>query len=207
MQTLDIGHGGWVAFKDEEMHVFVRFADQAAGARLVAVDLFLPAPPGRGVIDPTVLRRVPIAGIEAWVNSPELADDVRAHLPVRGVSLRAAAAYTGTTFGSTRAFDKAATEVLATSAALDKGVPAPLPKPRRPKAEVDATLTKPEGARYGDDFYRAVAGVYEALTRVTNSPAVVIADANGVPVTTAHRWIKEARKRGFLPPGHKGKRG
>jgi len=28
-----------------------------------------------------------------------------------------------------------------------------------------------------------------------------------VPVTTAHRWVKEARRRGFLPPGQKGRRG
>jgi hypothetical protein len=34
-----------------------------------------------------------------------------------------------------------------------------------------------------------------------------LAEANGVPVSTTHRWIKEARHRGFLPPGRPGKAG
>ena len=34
-----------------------------------------------------------------------------------------------------------------------------------------------------------------------------LARTHGVPVTTAHRWVKEARRRGFLPPGSPGKAG
>ena len=40
------------------------------------------------------------------------------------------------------------------------------------------------------------------------APRVGLEDGVGdVPVTTAHRWVKEARRRGFLPPGRKGRRG
>jgi hypothetical protein len=56
-------------------------------------------------------------------------------------------------------------------------------------------------------FYKRVADVYRELVGWTNRPAVELAEANGVPVTTAHRWVKEARRRGFLPPGQKGRRG
>jgi len=34
-----------------------------------------------------------------------------------------------------------------------------------------------------------------------------LAEANGVPVSTVHRWVKEARRRGFLPPGRPGRSG
>jgi hypothetical protein len=36
---------------------------------------------------------------------------------------------------------------------------------------------------------------------------MALAEANNVPVTTARRWIKEARARGFLPAGRAGKAG
>jgi integrase len=39
------------------------------------------------------------------------------------------------------------------------------------------------------------------------APAGAIADANKVPVSTAHRWIKVAREKKFLSPGTKGKAG
>jgi hypothetical protein len=58
-----------------------------------------------------------------------------------------------------------------------------------------------------DVFYKRVADIYRELVGWTNRPAVELAEANGVPVTTAHRWVKEARRRGFLPPGQKGRRG
>lgn len=69
-----------------------------------------------------------------------------------------------------------------------------------------ARLTVPAGAK-PDGFYKRVAEVYRELAGWTNRPAVELAAANKVPVTTAHRWVKEARRRGFLPPGQKGRRG
>lgn len=55
--------------------------------------------------------------------------------------------------------------------------------------------------RKPDEFYERVANAYAWLVaQDTKSPARDLAEKNGVPVTTVHRWVKEARARGFLPP-------
>jgi hypothetical protein len=58
-----------------------------------------------------------------------------------------------------------------------------------------------------DVFYRDVADVYLDFAQDSPRPACDLADRHGVPVSTAHRWVKEARRRGFLPPGKPGKSG
>ena len=58
-----------------------------------------------------------------------------------------------------------------------------------------------------DIFYRQVADVYLEYAQASPRPACDLADEHGVPVSTAHRWIKEARRRGFLSPGRPGKSG
>ena len=76
-----------------------------------------------------------------------------------------------------------------------------IPKAPRLRAKV------PPGVKKNDAFYQRVAASYSARAAQSNRPAVEMANANGVPVTTVHRWVKEARRRGFLPPGQKGRRG
>jgi hypothetical protein len=49
--------------------------------------------------------------------------------------------------------------------------------------------------------------LYSQLARATRAPAPVLAEATGQPITTVHRWIKEARRRGFLAAGSAGKAG
>ena len=58
-----------------------------------------------------------------------------------------------------------------------------------------------------DDFYREVARAYLDLAQTSTRPASELAETRRVPVTTTHRWIKEARRRGFLPPGRPGTAG
>jgi hypothetical protein len=58
-----------------------------------------------------------------------------------------------------------------------------------------------------DAFYAELADEYRALVAVTGRPAVEIAQRRDVPISTAHRWIKEARRRRLLPPGRPGKAG
>jgi hypothetical protein len=58
-----------------------------------------------------------------------------------------------------------------------------------------------------DEFYATVASTYRHLVTATARPVAELADANEVPRTTAHRWVKEARRRGMLPPGRPGKAG
>jgi hypothetical protein len=59
----------------------------------------------------------------------------------------------------------------------------------------------------GDDFYRFVGEVYGKAAVVSTRPAAELAKAWEVPVTTVHRWIREARRRGHLPPAEPGRRG
>ena len=49
-------------------------------------------------------------------------------------------------------------------------------------------------------FYVQVADAYELALLRTHHPAAALADAAQVPVTTMHRWIREARRRGLLAP-------
>jgi len=78
---------------------------------------------------------------------------------------------------------------------------------KRPKAKIAASLRSNAVQGYPDAFYDAVASVYRHLAGVSSRPVGEIADANDVPVTTAQRWVKEARRRGLLPPGSPGKAG
>ncbi len=77
------------------------------------------------------------------------------------------------------------------------------------QAQTGAAALARVGARRGrpDSFYQAVAHTYLDLAQASTRPAAELAEANGVPVTTAHRWIKEARRRRFLPPGRPGTAG
>jgi hypothetical protein len=73
-----------------------------------------------------------------------------------------------------------------------------------------ATLTpalREDGRGYADDFYAEVAVAYRHLAATTHRPVAHLADANNVPVSTAQRWVKEARRRSLLAPGRPGKAG
>ncbi len=202
---LSTGNGGWVRYEssDLEAPVFIRF--ERKGRRFVPVDLFMASDGG---LSAPMLRMVPLGRIETWANTPEQADLLEASSRWPQVDLRTAISYFGTTFGA-RAKDDWVRRMLQPQ----HGEPQPKPQPLssgRPKkaAPVDARLVVPTTRDKGDDFYRQVAGVYQQLAQQTRAVAPAIADANGVAnVSTVHRWIKEARARGFLPPGQVGKVG
>lgn len=67
-------------------------------------------------------------------------------------------------------------------------------------------LGRPDGSD-PEAFYRRVAELYSRFAEETNAPAKALAVEARVPVTTAHRWVREARRRGFLPAGRKGRAG
>jgi hypothetical protein len=69
-------------------------------------------------------------------------------------------------------------------------------RPVRPRYRLPS---RPRG-RYPDGFYDALAGAYHWAVLERRAPAQTIAEVNDVPVTTVHRWIREARRRGLLPP-------
>lgn len=73
-------------------------------------------------------------------------------------------------------------------------------------AEPRPRLTRPDG-KDPESFYGVVAQAYRDALATTSAPAVALANEAGVPVATARGWIREARRRGFLPPARKGRAG
>lgn len=67
-------------------------------------------------------------------------------------------------------------------------------------------LTRPDGSD-PEEFYARVADAYREFAPQVRYPAIKMAEEADVPVTTVHRWIREARRRGKLPAGRKGKVG
>lgn len=53
--------------------------------------------------------------------------------------------------------------------------------------------------QYGDDHFQLVASVYGALEKSSSKAMTRLAEQFDVDVTTARRWVVEARKRGLLP--------
>jgi hypothetical protein len=170
--TFAVGGGGWMlASNDQTDRVAVRFAKNEAG-RWEPMELRMDAD---RPLDSTMLRRVPLAGMESVANGVgrDMLQD-RLHLEDPPPEWRPPSLQPGQLW---------------------------LPKAPRLRAKV------PRGAKKNDAFYQTVAAVYRQKAVQSNRPAVEMANANGVPVTTVHRWVKEARRRGFLPPGQKGRRG
>jgi hypothetical protein len=67
-------------------------------------------------------------------------------------------------------------------------------------------LTRPDGSD-PEGFAERVAAAYREYVMDTRSPALKIAEEAGVPVATARSWIREARRRGKLPAGRRGRAG
>ena len=79
----------------------------------------------------------------------------------------------------------------------------------RPDPETeDLVVDVPERrGDYGDDFYKRAADRYALAAIHFAAPAPKLAEANDVPLSTVHRWVKEARRRGFLGASRPGKSG
>jgi hypothetical protein len=84
---------------------------------------------------------------------------------------------------------------------------APDRPPGRARATIPARLRTNAVRGYPDAFYDAVASAYRHLAATTHRPVAALAAANDVPVSTAQRWVKEARRRRLLAPGRPGKAG
>ena len=171
--------GGYVGYRDDDSEVwaFVRF-------RVVDGDRFEVATVSVGsddrAVDSNDLRAVPLGRIVVFANGPGK-DRLKARLNEH--------------FDIELALG-GATEVITQEAERSQ---------RKPRTKLDI----PAGpGRHPDDFYRRVAALYMYLAQHGDRPAADIAEANGIAnVSTVHRWIKEARRRGFLNPGQAGKAG
>lgn len=207
-ESIIYGNGGWVCYENPEIGspVFVRF--EAFRERFVPVDLFTAS---KDAITGDLLRKIPLAAIEAEVNSDDI---LLRRLELPGVDLRRLVSYFSTTFGNpeanwvARSLSAQISGSPEPQAAQQKLVSSGGDRVRLKSATLrDATLKIPARRPYGDAFYQQVAEVHRTIIGRTRSPNALIADANGQNVTTAARWVKEARKRGFLRSSTQGKAG
>lgn len=136
-------------------------------------------------------RALPMRQIEAMANTQLLPRESRGHENGR-VVVGPLVALTA------RAGGDVSMSELRDRAQLIKAAPK---KPRRRKP-----LTRPDGTN-PEEFYRRVAQAYAEAVVTTSKPAKVLAEEAGVPVGTVHRWIREARRRGYLPPARRGRAG
>ncbi len=148
--------------------------------RAVITDLHVSNPNG---IPPATLRELSLSRLEAQLNAA-----IRSAGPAAVLD-------------AARSIGQAKLDVLAE---LTRGIgavlhPAGEPEPR-------PRLTRPDGTN-PDVFYRLVAAAYYEYAAATRAPAKEMAAEAGVPVTTAHRWIREARRRNWLPPAKQGRAG
>lgn len=141
----------------------------------------------RIVGEPTsqLMRTIPLGRIEATANAQLSAIDDRV-LPHPRQRRRAPGRQASTT-GS------------------DDGWERPDPPPVTAHTARRAAGSPPRGRP--DRFYADIAAAYSELAQTSRRPAAELAGRHDVPVTTAHRWIKEARRRGHLGPGRPGKTG
>jgi len=161
----------------------------APGGRILLLGLRIDGAPTA-----ELLRGIPVGRIEAAANAQlTFVDDVLVRLPDR----RAVATRPRWPSGAS----PLAPEPLAGWETTDPATAARRPA-RRPRT---AAGTVRRGRP--DRFYHDVATAYLKPAQVSPRPVAELAQANGIPQTTAHRWIREARRRGYLPPGRPGKAG
>jgi hypothetical protein len=171
----NVGNGGWVK-------AVWRPDPKTPKARDVLVRM---EPDGGGrlriaelnIEDPTAegLRSVRLSTIEAMLNTPHMRAEIEKRLHDEAPNLRAGYAPPG----------NAHTES---------------PPPPRIR------LQRPTGRALGEEFYRRVAAAYEsAVAEGRMNPHVTLATDAGVPLETASRWIKTARRKHYLAPGEHGR--
>lgn len=71
--------------------------------------------------------------------------------------------------------------------------------------EPPLTLERPKGRALPDEFFAKVAETYRAAIVRGLPPRTAVAEAAGVSTDVAGRWVREARKRAYLPATQPGK--
>lgn len=204
-RRIQIGNGGWMRVELLDGGIAYVRAAPASDGKLEVVELYV-----EGHLTTDVLRSVPLGQITAACNSPGVEEAIRGRLKIPGPDLRRLVSFFATTFGpqarhwvaeSMRAqFADSTVEQPAVSDDTPLQQTAPLPaKVRKSRRVLKAPPRKP----YPDSFYEKVADQYLAASAETSSPAVVLAKRAGVPTTTVHGWVQEARRRGLLTRGRR----
>jgi hypothetical protein len=226
---ISYGNGGWVRVDGIGLPgpLHIRFTADEQG-RWRAAELYLDG--DDQPLSTSVLRELRLDRLEAAVLEDR--DHLRARSGIPGPDLHRLAAFYGTTWGS---YDGQHCETcggpvqggiasrrLGRTVALNWVVQSwfaqlpgsgirqvRLPKQPSPSGEFEElpAIEPPSGRRMTEDFLREVARVYALAAQLGLPPAPAIAEKAGVSPRAVHKWIYTARKRGFMPPGTRGRVG
>lgn len=190
-----LGAPGWVELRlsgaDDAPRLLVKYAEREGRAVVTRMVILGDA------IDSATLRAIPIGRAESVLNPPTLGPPLGLFKPLNPAVLQEMAER-GELFPD---------EFGAIDAALDAFTrKAPTRRRTTRRKSRRKPLARPDGSD-PEAFSRRVAEAYGEAVAATSTPAKVLAEEAGVPVTTVHRWIREARQRGFLPPARKGRAG
>lgn len=191
------GRPGWVEVTEPNLdaRAWINVAEEGGRYRIRAMLV------GGRQLDTAIMRQIPLSRVESLLNQPGV-----------GAGICSAAAVAGAVADRVGPDLRTYTDEFADiELALTTLLAAPPLGPALPPdgvAEERVPLQRPTGSD-PEGFYRQVANAYSALIRLegTARPAKVLAAEAGVPVATVHRWIHEARRRGFLPPARQGRAG
>jgi hypothetical protein len=188
------GAPGWVELRlsgTDETRVLVKLENRDGRTSVTRVVL-------AGTLDSTTLRSLPLARVEAALSHPKFG------------MLRPPPAYPEDVLAEMSARGELFPEVTEMDAALESYLNRSKPSLRRQgrprRTSTRKSLTRPDGTD-PEGFSRRVAEAYNDALLTTSAPAPVLAAEAHVPVTTVHRWIREARQRGLLAPARKGRAG
>lgn len=191
----------WLEFRfSGGPRVLVKFGEDDNGravmTRLIAV----------GALDSQIFRALPLGRIEAIAGVLfQTPDGVSIPAPLSGLTQRRALYPKKFQEVDKRLDDWLALSAEHTPAAIGDTIretrtaAASAAQPREP-------LSRPDGTD-PDAFAERVAQAYQEAVVTSSTPAKVLAAEAKVPVTTVHRWIREARRRGALRPARKGRAG
>jgi len=190
-EVLTLGDGGWCHYRAPftsrylDPEVWVRFEARKNG-RLEATELHARR------LSPAALREVPLGRIESAANEESLRAEILTSIGREGEEA-------GAPLYALRRIAPSRRELAARGLAKHEARLSPW-------TGLGATLRiRPRpGERGPDDFYRDIGAVYERLSATTGRPAPDLAQQAGVSVSTVHRWVKEARRRGLMAPGRRG---
>ena len=175
--TLATGHSRWVGFANADQPDWVYVRVQENEHGRLVITELHLT---RDRVDSAALRELPLGRIETLANSMPIAEDIRAKL----------------------------------HKAPRPGIEPLSPEDRshwEPRKIISPTphllhLAVPKGTK-PDRFYKEAADLYAQLATESRRPAADLAERSGVSVASVHRWIAEARRRGYLPPAERGRRG
>jgi hypothetical protein len=172
---LDVGDGGWVR---------ARFTPRDLPEQTVYIRFAPAAGRWRAIElrldDPSqdILRAIPLSRIEHAVNASERGEAVAGQV----------------VFGLAVAHENPSPPDLGAHF-----------KNERRRITSPVKLERPATRRLTDDFYRDVARAYTVAVARGRNPRKALAEASATPADTVARWIRETRRRGYLPPAEPGK--